>query len=53
MQFKSYGLKASTPQRMTRKRLRATVFMFNKRAAKLRRKEARLSRKARVSEASE
>lgn len=46
MEYKAYGKKASTSQRMTRKRMRVTVFTFNKRAAKLRRKEARLARQA-------
>lgn len=45
MNFKSYSTKATTPQRMTRKRARQTVFTFNKKAAKLRRKETRLARK--------
>lgn len=44
MNFKSYGTKKSTPQRMTRKRLRATVFIANKKAAKFARKVRRLER---------
>lgn len=48
MLYKSYSIKANTPSRMARKRARQAVFTFNKRAGKLRRKEARLSRKAQL-----
>jgi hypothetical protein len=44
--MKSYATKATTPQRMTRKRLRREVFVFNKKEARLRRKENRLKRKS-------
>jgi len=44
MNYKSYATKAGTPQRMARKKMRRDVFVFNRRAAKLRRKEARMAR---------
>lgn len=46
--YKSYGTVKSTPSRRSRKNLRQEVFMFNKRAARLKRKEARLARKGAV-----
>lgn len=46
MQFKSYATKAKVPQRMSRKRARQDVFIFNKKMAKLRRKAERLKRKS-------
>jgi hypothetical protein len=50
MTYKSYPTKATTPQRMARKRTRRDVFVFNRRAAKLRRKEARIARQTLVEE---
>lgn len=43
--FKSYPTKIDTPRRMARKNERAKVFVHNKKASKLRRKELRLARK--------
>lgn len=43
--FKSYPTKTDTPRRMVRKNERRKVFVHNKKASKLRRKEARLARK--------
>jgi hypothetical protein len=38
MMYKSYGNKKTAPNRMTRKRLRRDVFIYNKKAKKLFRK---------------
>lgn len=46
MEYKAYGKKATTPSRGTRKGMRNSVFVFNKRAAKLRRKVARVARRS-------
>jgi len=46
MNFKSYATKKTTPQRMTRKRMRRDVFMNNKKLTKVARKAARLERKS-------
>jgi hypothetical protein len=45
MNYKAYGTAKSTPVRMARKRARRDVFLFNKKASKLRRKTIRLERK--------
>lgn len=45
MTYKSYGSKASTPSRMSRKRMRRDVFLANNKMAKARRKARRLERK--------
>ncbi len=42
--MRGYPTKKTMPQRMSRKRLRRDVFVANKKATKLRRKAARLSR---------
>lgn len=44
MQYKSYPNKKTTPQRMARKRSRQDVFQFNRKAAKARRKAAKIAR---------
>jgi hypothetical protein len=46
MNYKTYGTKKSTPQRMTRKRMRVTVFVTNSKMARIRRKERRIARQA-------
>jgi hypothetical protein len=43
--YKAYPKENATPQRMARKRMRRDVFLFNKKASKLRRKTIRLERK--------
>lgn len=45
MQYKSYGTKLSTPSRGTRKGMRNSVFITNKKMAKAARKAARLARR--------
>jgi hypothetical protein len=45
MNYKSYGKSKGTPSRKTRKGLRNSVFIANKKMAKVQRKEARLARK--------
>ena len=45
MEYKAYPNKEKAPSRMSRKRERATVFLFNKKMAKKARKAARLARK--------
>lgn len=40
--MKSYGTRATVPQRMARKRMRRDVFVANSKATKLRRKAVRL-----------
>lgn len=44
--FKSYPTKKDTSSRMSRKHARRDVFWHNKKAAKLRRKAARMARRA-------
>ena len=44
MQYKSYATKKDTKSRLARKQARRGVFVFNKKAAKLRRKARRLAR---------
>jgi hypothetical protein len=44
--MRAYLTKKNTPQRMARKRARRDVFVANKKAAKVRRKEQRLLRRA-------
>jgi hypothetical protein len=48
--MKSYPTKQSMPQRMARKRMRRDVFVANKKAAKARRKSARLARQQETGE---
>jgi hypothetical protein len=50
MQYTSYPTKETAPQRMTRKRMRQTVFVANKKMAKATRKAARLERKSLTNE---
>lgn len=45
MDYKSYPTSKDTQSRKMRKSMRRDVFWHNKKAAKLRRKEARLARK--------
>ena len=44
MQYKSYPTKKTTPQRMSRKRLRRDIFVANKKMAASARKAKRLAR---------
>lgn len=44
--YKAYPNSKDTPRRTARKGLRRVVFIFNKKASKLRRKAARLERKS-------
>jgi len=46
MTYKSYGTRKSTPSRMVRKHLRRDVFVFNRKASKVRRKAKRLERRS-------
>jgi hypothetical protein len=46
MNYKSYGKKTTNVSRMARKHMRREVFVFNKKAAKVRRKAMRLERKS-------
>jgi hypothetical protein len=46
MRYQSYGNRKSTPSRKTRKGMRNTVFVANKKMAKAQRKAARLERKS-------
>lgn len=46
MNYKNYGTKISTPNRKTRKGLRNSVFVANKKMAKAQRKAERLKRKS-------
>lgn len=46
MTYKAYPNQKSTPLRMTRKQMRRNIFVFNKKAAKARRKAIRLERKS-------
>jgi len=46
MNYKPYPTKATTPQRMARKRSRRDIFVANKKMAKMRRKAARMARQA-------
>ncbi len=50
MNYKSYAKSVDTPSRKTRKGLRNSVFIANKKMAKMARKAARLERKSQVSE---
>ncbi len=50
MNYKSYAKSVDTPSRKTRKGLRKSVFIANKKMAKMARKAARLERKSQVSE---
>jgi len=43
MNFKAYPTKKTMPQRMTRKRMRRDIFIFNKKAAKLARKVRKIT----------
>lgn len=45
MLYKSYATHATTKSRLARKHLRQEVFVFNKKAARLRRKEIRVLRR--------
>lgn len=45
MEYKSYPNKTTTKSRLARKHLRGEVFLFNKKAARARRKEIRLFRR--------
>ena len=44
--YKAYPNSSTTPQRMSRKRLRRDVFLANKKASHARRKAKRLERKS-------
>lgn len=46
MNYQSYGKSITTPNRKTRKGLRNSVFVANKKIAKAQRKAARLERKS-------
>lgn len=46
MNYKSYGNKISTPSRKTRKGIRNSAFVANKKMAKAQRKAKRLKRKS-------
>lgn len=46
MNYQSYGKEATTPSRTTRKGMRNTVFIANKKMAKALRKAKRLERKS-------
>lgn len=47
MQYKSYDNKKSAPQRMSRKRNRSTIFVYNKKLKKVERRKRLLANRER------